>query len=179
LRYFEAGMHARAQARRIIELDMRAAVRNGEFELNYQPIVQVESGEVTAFEALVRWRHPQRGMISPADFIPLAESTGLIVPLGEWILRKACSDAASWSSDSGLDRGYSEGRSANFAAAQYRKVPYPDPKPHSIRPPGRAGIRGCDTLVGAEPFDARGIRLSPEEGARHGRYQPNGHDRAV
>src|SRR4030095_10223254 len=69
-RYFESGMDARAQARRIIELDMRAAVRNGEFELNYQPIVQAESGEITGFEALVRWRHPQRGLISPADFIP-------------------------------------------------------------------------------------------------------------
>jgi diguanylate cyclase (GGDEF)-like protein len=96
-RYFESGMDARAQARRIIELDMRAAVRNGEFELDYQPILQAESGEITGFEALVRWRHPQRGLISPADFIPLAESTGLIVPLGEWILRKACSDAAAWS----------------------------------------------------------------------------------
>jgi predicted signal transduction protein with EAL and GGDEF domain len=96
-RYFEPGMDARAQARRIIELDMRAAVRNGEFELHCQPIVQVESGAITAFEALVRWRHPQRGTISPADFIPLAESTGLIVPLGEWILRRACTDAASWS----------------------------------------------------------------------------------
>jgi predicted signal transduction protein with EAL and GGDEF domain len=96
-RFFESGMDARAQARRIIELDLRAAVRNGEFELNYQPIIQVESGEVTTFEALVRWRHPQRGVISPGDFIPLAESTGLIVPLGEWILRKACSDAAAWS----------------------------------------------------------------------------------
>jgi diguanylate cyclase (GGDEF)-like protein len=96
-RYFESGMDARAQARRVIELDMRAAVRNGEFELNYQPIMRAESGEITGFEALVRWRHPQRGLISPADFIPLAESTGLIVPLGEWILRKACSDAAAWS----------------------------------------------------------------------------------
>jgi diguanylate cyclase (GGDEF)-like protein len=96
-RYFESGMDARAQARRVIELDMRAAVRNGEFELDYQPILQAESGEITGFEALVRWRHPQRGLISPADFIPLAESTGLIVPLGEWILRKACSDAAAWS----------------------------------------------------------------------------------
>ena len=72
-RYFESGMDARAQARRVIELDMRAAVRNGEFELNYQPILQAESGEITGFEALVRWRHPQRGLISPADFIPLAE----------------------------------------------------------------------------------------------------------
>ena len=96
-RFFETGMDARAQARRIIELDLRAAVRNGEFELNYQPIIQVESGEITSFEALVRWRHPQRGLISPGDFIPLAESTGLIVPLGEWILRTACSDAAAWS----------------------------------------------------------------------------------
>jgi diguanylate cyclase (GGDEF)-like protein len=96
-RFFETAMDARAQARRVLELDMRAAIRNDEFELHYQPIIAVASGEITAFEALVRWRHPQRGMISPADFIPAAEATGLIVPLGEWVLRTACRDAAGWS----------------------------------------------------------------------------------
>jgi diguanylate cyclase (GGDEF)-like protein len=96
-RFFEQAMDARAQARRTVELDMRAGIRNGEFELHYQPIIEVDSGEITAFEALARWRHPQRGMIPPGDFIPVAEATGLIVPLGEWILRQACGDAATWS----------------------------------------------------------------------------------
>jgi EAL domain-containing protein (putative c-di-GMP-specific phosphodiesterase class I) len=73
---------------------LRSALHNGEFELHYQPIVQLDSGEINAFEALVRWSHPQRGTISRADFIPLAEATGPIVPLGERVLRKACNDAA-------------------------------------------------------------------------------------
>jgi diguanylate cyclase (GGDEF)-like protein len=96
-RFFEQAMDARARTRRELELDLRSALHAGEFVLNYQPIVDVRTGDVTTFEALVRWHHPRRGLISPADFIPLAEATGLIVPLGEWVLRKACSDAASWS----------------------------------------------------------------------------------
>jgi diguanylate cyclase (GGDEF)-like protein len=96
-RFFERAMDARARTRRELELDLRSALHTGEFVLNYQPIVDVQSGEITTFEALVRWHHPRRGLISPADFIPLAETTGLIVPLGEWVLRKACSDAAGWS----------------------------------------------------------------------------------
>jgi diguanylate cyclase (GGDEF)-like protein len=96
-RFFEQAMDARAQARRRLELDLRSAMQNDEFELYYQPIVQLQSGEIVAFEALMRWHHPERGMVPPAEFIPLAETTGLIVPLGEWALRKACLDAAGWS----------------------------------------------------------------------------------
>jgi diguanylate cyclase (GGDEF)-like protein len=96
-RFFEAGMDARAQARRLLELDLRAAVRREEFEVYYQPIVDIAGERTVAFEALVRWNHPERGRIAPSDFIPLAEETGLIVPLGEWVLRRACADAAGWS----------------------------------------------------------------------------------
>ncbi len=78
---------------------MRSALANGEFELRYQPFIHVASGETCGFEALLRWHHPQRGMISPAQFIPLAEETGLIVPLGEWVLRTACAEAAKWPAD--------------------------------------------------------------------------------
>ncbi len=95
-RFFEIGMDARMQARRILELDLRKAVVNGEFELFYQPIVDVETGTITSCEALVRWNHPERGVIAPMDFIPVAEETGLIVPLGEWVLRQACAEAARW-----------------------------------------------------------------------------------
>jgi diguanylate cyclase (GGDEF)-like protein/PAS domain S-box-containing protein len=98
-RFFETGMDARAQARRLLELDLRAALQREEFEVYYQPIRDVAKDTVVAFEALVRWNHSLRGMISPVNFIPLAEETGLIVQLGEWVLRQACMDAACWSQE--------------------------------------------------------------------------------
>ncbi|MDI1266198.1 MAG: EAL domain-containing protein [bacterium] len=101
-RYFETGMDARAQARRLLELDLRAALHRKEFEVYYQPIRDIARDEVVAFEALVRWNHALRGMISPVSFIPLAEETGLIVQIGEWVLRQACMDAARWSRDVGV-----------------------------------------------------------------------------
>jgi diguanylate cyclase (GGDEF)-like protein/PAS domain S-box-containing protein len=96
-RFFEPGMDARAQARRLLEIDLRAALTRREFEIHYQPIHELKTDQITAFEALIRWKHPLRGMISPMDFIPLAEETGLITQLGDWILRRACMDAAAWS----------------------------------------------------------------------------------
>ena len=95
-RFFEPEMDARMKARRELELDLRKALVNVEFELHYQPLVNLKTNEITAFEALVRWNHPVRGLISPADFIPVAEETGLIIPLGEWVLRRACTETAGW-----------------------------------------------------------------------------------
>ena len=95
-RFFELEMDARMKARRDLEMDLRKALVNGEFELYYQPLVNLQTNEITAFEALLRWQHPTRGMISPADFIPIAEETGLIVPLGEWVLNTACEEAVGW-----------------------------------------------------------------------------------
>jgi diguanylate cyclase (GGDEF)-like protein len=94
--FFEAEMNARAQTRRVLEHNLRQALTRGEFEVYYQPIIDIQAGTVSGFEALLRWKHPERGMISPADFIPLAEEIGLIVPLGDWVLRQACREAAGW-----------------------------------------------------------------------------------
>lgn len=95
-RMFEPGLDARMQARRALELDMRRAVAREEFEVHYQPLVDAKSGRVTGAEALVRWRDAQRGLVSPAEFIPLAEETGMISAIGRWVLRTACAEAATW-----------------------------------------------------------------------------------
>lgn len=95
-RFFEPEMDACMQARRALELDLRKALAQREFEVLYQPIIDVQASAVRGFEALLRWHHPFRGSISPAQFIPLAEEIGLIVPIGEWVLRRACLDAATW-----------------------------------------------------------------------------------
>jgi diguanylate cyclase (GGDEF)-like protein/PAS domain S-box-containing protein len=95
-RYFEPKMDVRMKARRALEADLRKAIVNGEFELYYQPVVSLENNEVSGCEAILRWHHPVRGMIWPAEFIPVAEDTGLMIPIGEWVLRRACNDAAAW-----------------------------------------------------------------------------------
>jgi diguanylate cyclase (GGDEF)-like protein len=95
-RFFEAGMDADMQERCKLQLDLRKALSQGEMQLYYQPVVNLERNEICGLEALLRWAHPERGMISPGTFIPVAEETGLIVPIGEWALRQACADAAQW-----------------------------------------------------------------------------------
>jgi diguanylate cyclase (GGDEF)-like protein len=95
-RFFELEMDERMKARRDLEMDLRKALTHKEFELYYQPLVNLQTNEITAFEALLRWKHPTRGTISPADFIPIAEETGLIIPLGEWVLKTACKETVNW-----------------------------------------------------------------------------------
>jgi predicted signal transduction protein with EAL and GGDEF domain len=94
--FFEPGMDARAQTRRKIEFELRQAIQHDVLRPHYQPLIGLNSGRVTGCEALVRWTHPERGMVSPAEFIPVAEETGLINPLGTQVLRRACLDAAAW-----------------------------------------------------------------------------------
>ena len=112
-RFFEPEMDALMQKRRALELDMRKALVNGEFELYYQPLVNLERNEISSFEALLRWNHPERGLIAPLDFIPLAEETELIVPIGEWVLRQACQEAVKWPSDIGI--------AVNLSSVQFNK----------------------------------------------------------
>jgi diguanylate cyclase (GGDEF)-like protein len=97
--FYETDMNERMQIRGKLEYDLRSALANGEFELFYQPIVNLQDNKISAFEALLRWYHPERGMVSPSEFIPIAEETGLIIPLGEWVLRTACAEAATWPSE--------------------------------------------------------------------------------
>jgi diguanylate cyclase (GGDEF)-like protein len=95
-RFFEPEMDVRMRARHSLEVDLRQAIIDGGFEVFYQPIIDLQSNRISGCEALLRWRHPQRGMISPAEFIPVAEETGLINQLGEWVLTTACVEAATW-----------------------------------------------------------------------------------
>jgi diguanylate cyclase (GGDEF)-like protein len=95
-RFFEAEMNARAQARHQIEMDLRGAIAAGQLELHYQPLVALETDRIGSFEALLRWNHPVRGRISPLEFVPIAEETGLIVPIGNWVIQEACREALHW-----------------------------------------------------------------------------------
>jgi diguanylate cyclase (GGDEF)-like protein len=101
--FFRPQMTERVKRRLSLEIGLRHALERNEFELHFQPVVQLASGRLLGAEALVRWRHPERGLVSPAEFIPVAEDIGLIVPLGEWVLRQACLQAAKWSRMTGRD----------------------------------------------------------------------------
>jgi diguanylate cyclase (GGDEF)-like protein/PAS domain S-box-containing protein len=111
-RFFEPEMDASMRARRRIESSLREALVNGGLELHYQPIVRVADDTIAGVEALLRWRHAERGMLSPAEFIPVAEETGLIIPVGEWVLRQACSEAAKWPGDTKV--------AVNLSPAQFK-----------------------------------------------------------
>jgi len=111
-RFFEREMDRIAQKRRDMEVDLRRAFANGEFELHYQPLVDIGANRISGFESLLRWQHSEKGMISPAEFIPIAEDIGLIVPLGEWVLREACMEATKWPDDVKV--------AVNLSAVQFR-----------------------------------------------------------
>jgi diguanylate cyclase (GGDEF)-like protein len=101
-RFFDSGLDGRIQVRQAMERDLRRALLNDEFVMHYQPVVTLQSGMISAFEALIRWNHPERGILLPDDFIPFAEETALILPIGEWALRLACKEAATWPSAIGI-----------------------------------------------------------------------------
>lgn len=113
--YYTPALNARASERLTLESSLRQAVERGEMEVYYQPQIRTEDRQVVGMEALVRWNHPQHGLVSPAEFIPLAEETGLIVPIGEWVLRTACRQNKAWQ-----DMGYAKMRIAvNLSARQF------------------------------------------------------------
>jgi len=111
-RFFEPDMDARMQARRTMEIDLRRALALGEFEVYYQPLITLKTQKISGFEALLRWHHPERGMVPPLEFIPLAEEIGLIGQIGAWVLKQACLEAATWPDDIHV--------AVNLSPAQFR-----------------------------------------------------------
>ncbi|MGP0090126.1 MAG: EAL domain-containing protein [Xanthobacteraceae bacterium] len=132
-RFFEREMETEAWSRRILEAELREAISCHEFELYYQPVIHSATRQLAGAEALVRWRHPLRGIVGPDDFIPLAEETGLIAELGEWVLRKACTEAARWAPHLNV--------AVNLSAAQFRKSNLVDVVATAIRDSGLAPER--------------------------------------
>ncbi len=142
-RFFDETMGVEARRRRACQNDLRNALTNGEFELHYHPIVDIQTREIASVEALIRWRHPERGLIAPVEFIQVAEETGLIDPIGDWVLRKACSDAMQWPPHVKV--------SVNLSAVQFRKL-YPidnfcDALADSGLPPERLELEITETVL--------------------------------
>jgi len=149
--FFQNGMDMAVQDQHALELDLRLALQRDEFEVHYQPIVSLKTMTTCGFEALVRWRHPQRGMVPPDQFIPLAEETGMIVPLGQWILDRACRDAAIWPDHYRL--------AVNLSPVQIQKAGLAEAIARTLQrsglPPGRLELEVTETVVlaGAESID--------------------------
>lgn len=141
--FFEAALDAKAQSRRKIEVELRDAIQNDVLRPYYQPLIDLQSGRITGFEALVRWPHAERGMVSPAEFIPVAEETGLINPLGGLMLRRACLDAATWPDDVRV--------AVNLSPLQFRSGNLlsivTDALKHSGLPPRRLELEITETLL--------------------------------
>ncbi|WP_368508857.1 EAL domain-containing protein [Bradyrhizobium lupini] len=141
--FFEAALDAKAQTRRKIEVELRDAIQNDVLRPYYQPLIDLQSGRITGFEALVRWPHAERGMVSPAEFIPVAEETGLINPLGGLMLRRACHDAATWPDDVRV--------AVNLSPLQFRSgnllSVVTDALKHSGLPPRRLELEITETLL--------------------------------
>ncbi len=166
--FFEAGMDARAQSRRKIELDLRDAIQNEVLKPHYQPLIDLTSGRINCFEALVRWPHPERGMVSPGEFIPVAEETGLINSLGVLMLRQACMDAAVWPDDVRV--------AVNLSPAQFRTSNLlsivMDALKQSGLPPKRLELEITETLLlekstqvlaSLHALRALGVRISMDD----------------
>ncbi len=145
--FFDADMNERAQARKLLETEMRQALKQGEFLLYFQPIADTATGRIVGAEALVRWDHPERGIVLPGEFIPVAESTGLIVELGAWVLRETCAQAVAWS-EAGLPPIEV---AANISAVQFKRAGLVDTLARAIEEtgldPARLTLEITETVV--------------------------------
>jgi diguanylate cyclase (GGDEF)-like protein/PAS domain S-box-containing protein len=136
---FDKAMHDRAMQLLQLETDLRRAIDREEFFLEYQPIVSLETGLVASFEALVRWQHPERGLVSPGEFIPVAEETGLIIPLGQWVLRESCSQMRRWELSGILDPRVT--MSVNLSSRQFSQTDLTEQVAGALRESGLAPDR--------------------------------------
>jgi diguanylate cyclase (GGDEF)-like protein/PAS domain S-box-containing protein len=170
--FFTQAMTEAAQHRLVIENDLRHALERGEFTLHYQPQLDLRSGRIIGFEALVRWRHPQRGLVPPSEFIAAAEETGLIGPLGEWVLRQACVEACAW-----RESGYPELQvSVNCSAHQFQREGFVETVELILRGTGLPAScleleitesvivqRSEEVMARFAELDAMGVRISIDD----------------
>jgi EAL domain-containing protein (putative c-di-GMP-specific phosphodiesterase class I) len=143
--YFTAEMNVKVVARQSLEASLRRALERQEFLLHYQPKVNLNTGEITSVEALIRWQHPDRGLVSPAEFVPIAEDSGLILPIGRWVLREACRQARAWQ-DAGLPP---IPVAVNVSSAEFRKTDF---------------VEGVRTILKETGLEARYLELELTEG---------------
>ncbi|RYF24321.1 MAG: EAL domain-containing protein [Oxalobacteraceae bacterium] len=146
---YDVSLDEKMRARRAIEAGLRTAIAEGQLELHYQPLVDAATGCITSAEALVRWNHPERGLIPPVEFIGIAEETGLILPLGEWVLRTACAEAATWPANMGV--------AINLSPVQFREKSLVDIIAAALESAGLAADR-LDLEI------TEGVLLSDEQG---------------
>lgn len=168
LRFYEPEMDAMQRRRQALEMDLRHALENGEFDIHYQPFLGLLTNEIVGFEALARWRHPERGLVSPADFIPLAEQTGLIEKLGAWVLDSACRTVAAWPGEPTV--------AVNLSPVQVRNPAIVTTVQEALRgsslPPHRLELEitegvllsdGPATLATMQRLKSLGVRLSMDD----------------
>ncbi|MGI9426125.1 MAG: putative bifunctional diguanylate cyclase/phosphodiesterase [Hyphomicrobiaceae bacterium] len=152
-RFFEPEMDARAQARRSLELDLREAIEQDQFEMFYQPIIDLKTGDINTCEALVRWHHPKRGLVSPAEFIPVAEETGAILDIGRMALEKACVDCLEWPEDITV--------AVNISPVQFGREDVTDVIVRALKKTGlsasRLGIEITETALVEDTSAVRGV----------------------
>lgn len=167
-RFFEPAMDASLQSRRALETDLRAAMDKDEFDLFYQPIYDLRMDRISGFEALLRWRHPERGFVPPDQFIPVAEEIGLITPLGEWVLNRACKQAASWPNELKIAVNVSatQFRDPRLAAVIAKALEVSALAPHRLELEITESVllgNSSETIATLHELKARGLRIALDD----------------
>jgi predicted signal transduction protein with EAL and GGDEF domain len=165
---YEPQLHSQAEERRVIEIALRKALENNEFQVHYQPVVNAQSGSIEGFEALLRWTHPELGNVSPAKFVPVAEDARLIGPIGEWVLRTACQEAASWPSTIRIAVNVSAEQlgDQNFVTSVISALSHSGLAPHRLELEVTESVfmrEGTGAVAVLDKIVALGVRLSLDD----------------